>query len=70
MTVYRYRLQYRPLGPGAVPKGFLPNHELWRDPTVKPAAEGEPRFGWLDYPHELGEEADRYELIFEGALEV
>ena len=55
---FRYGLQYRPIAPGAVPKGFIIHSDR---------LSSEYRHGTLDYPTMLPQQtADNYELVFVG----
>jgi len=57
---YRYGLQYRPLSPGAVPRGFIPGSQ--RDDENF-------RYGTIDYPEKLPESLmNDYELIYVGEI--
>ena len=67
MTVHRYGLRMRPPGPGAVPKGFIPNPLLY---VAQPNWGSKYRWGFLDYPEMLEElEAIAYEIEYIGERE-
>jgi Defence against restriction A C-terminal len=67
LTVYRYGLNHRPPGPGAVPRGFVP---LPGSAFNHPDYNAKYRFGTIDYPQPLAEaDIKGYELTYDGTYE-